>query len=81
MAEAVYVFSRGLATIPVPVLLAGQVLQHMTEHPTPTRSEICGLHDALASGFRGVVLSDETAVGRHPVESVRAAAMWLREDT
>jgi pyruvate kinase len=48
----------------------------MTGQPTPTRSEVCYLHDALAKGYRGVVLSDETAIGRYPVESCRAAALF-----
>jgi pyruvate kinase len=60
----------------VPVLLAGQVFEHMTEHPQPTRSEVCAAYDALRSGYRGFVLSDETAIGRHPVESCRIAALF-----
>ena len=79
MAEAVHRFARGLAALRVPVLMAGQLLEHMTEHPVPTRSEACHLYDVLAAGFRGVVLSDETAVGRHPVESVRVVATWNME--
>jgi pyruvate kinase len=76
MARAVHRFTRGVARLPVPVLLAGQVLEHMTESSSPTRSEICYLHDALAAGFRGVVLSDETAIGRYPIEACRTAAMF-----
>jgi pyruvate kinase len=45
----------------------------MTRHAAPTRSELCYLHDALAAGYAGVVLSDETAVGRIP-EACRVAA-------
>jgi pyruvate kinase len=48
----------------------------MTLAPTPTRSEVCAIYDALASGYRGIVLSDETAVGPYPVESTRAAALF-----
>ncbi len=76
MAVAAHRFSKGVASGPRPVLLAGQVLEHMTEHPTPTRSEVCALYDALARGFRGFVLSDEAAIGRHVVESCRVAAMF-----
>jgi pyruvate kinase len=61
---------------PIPALLAGQVLEHLTSHPTPTRAEICALYDALHDGYAGVVLSDETAIGRYPLESVRAAALF-----
>jgi len=73
MAEAVYRFSAQLNAIALPVYLAGQVLEHMVEHPTPTRSEVCYLYEALQKGYAGVILSDETAVGRFPLESCRAA--------
>lgn len=76
MAQAVHGFTTQVPSLPVPALLAGQVLEHMTEHPSPTRSELCYLHDALQAGYGGVVLSDETAVGRYPVEACRAAALF-----
>ncbi|NLG70961.1 MAG: hypothetical protein GX495_02795 [Chloroflexi bacterium] len=76
MAEAVSRFTGLLPEIQVPVLLAGQVFEHMVENPSPTRAEICGLYDALAAGYQGVVLSDETAAGRYPVESCRTAAIF-----
>jgi pyruvate kinase len=37
---------------------------------------VCYLHDALLRGYKGIVLSDETAVGKYPVESCHAAAMF-----
>jgi pyruvate kinase len=75
MAGAVYRFSQRLVAgeFHQPVLLARQVLEHLTEHPTPTRSEVCYLYEALVKGYRGVVLSDETAIGRDPVNSCRVA--------
>lgn len=76
MAQAVHVFSGRLEDFTVPVFLAGGVLEHMTQHPAPTRSEICHLYDALTSGYQGIILSDETALGRYPVESCSAAAMF-----
>jgi len=76
MAEELFRFSKLVERIPKPVFLAGQVLEHMTEHPTPTRSEISYLYEVLLRGFRGVVLSDETAVGKFPVESCRTAALF-----
>jgi pyruvate kinase len=51
-------------------------LEHLTKHSTPTRSEISYLYEALQRGFGGIVLSDETAVGAHPVEACRVAAMF-----
>ncbi len=76
MAEAAARFSGMLGGLDVPALLAGQVLEHMTACATPTRSEICCIYDALEQGYQGVVLSDETAIGRYPVESCRAAALF-----
>jgi pyruvate kinase len=75
MAEAVYRFSGGMKDLHVPVLMAGQVLEHMVRSSTPTRSEVCYLHDSLAAGYAGVVLSDETAVGLYPVQACAAAKM------
>lgn len=76
MAQAVRNFSNQIPQLSVPVHLAGQVLEHMSAYPTPTRSEVCYLYDALTLGYRGLVLSDETAVGRYPLESCKAAALF-----
>ncbi len=72
-------FSQRVRGFQKPVLLAGQVLEYMTQHPIPTRSEICCLYEALEKGFCGLVLSDETAVGSFPVESCRSAALFRHE--
>jgi pyruvate kinase len=61
----------------VPVLMAGQVLEHLTRHREPTRSEVCHLFDLVARGFAGIVLSDETAIGDDPVHAVATAAGLL----
>ncbi|HEY3381513.1 MAG TPA: pyruvate kinase [Vicinamibacterales bacterium] len=63
--------------LPVPVLMAGQVLEHLTEHREPTRSEVCHLFDLVSRGYAGIVLSDETAVGNDPVHAVSTAAALL----
>jgi pyruvate kinase len=76
MAQAAHELSKRVASLGVPVMLAGQVLEHMTEHEAPTRAEVCSLYDALHAGYRGIVLSDETAIGRDPIESCRAAALF-----
>jgi pyruvate kinase len=77
MARAVHELDpRGLG---VPVLMAGQVFEHLKEHPEPTRSEVCHLFDLLTRGYAGVVLSDETAIGSDPVRATRSVAELLRE--
>jgi pyruvate kinase len=76
MAEAVYSLLNRVHELPVPLFLAGQIFEHLTQHPTPTRSEVCNLYEALQRGVAGCVLSDETAIGRNPLEACRAAALW-----
>jgi pyruvate kinase len=62
-----------------PVLMAGQVLQHMTEFSEPTRAEVCNLYDLVSRGYSGFVLSDETAIGFDPVGTVRTLRSLLAE--
>jgi len=76
MARAVYALSAQVSGLNCPVMMAGQVLEHMTAAAAPTRAEVCALHDALALGYSGFVLSDETAIGRRPAEACQAAAMF-----
>jgi pyruvate kinase len=58
--------------------MAGQVLEHLTSHPEPTRSEVCHLYDLVRRGYNGIVLSDETAIGADPVGAVSQAGALLR---
>lgn len=76
MARSVSSLSGQVRGLNCPVMMAGQVLEHMTAAATPTRAEVCAMHDALALGYGGFVLSDETAIGRGPVEACQAAAMF-----
>jgi pyruvate kinase len=76
MAEQLFRFFLRMRKISKPICLAGQVLEHMTAYPTPTRSEISYLYEALQRGFRGLVLSEETAVGAYPLEACRTAALF-----
>jgi pyruvate kinase len=52
-----------------PKFLAGQVFEHMTHFPEPTRSEVVHLYDVIKAGFDGIVLSDETAIGAYPIQA------------
>ncbi len=70
---AKWVSSFRPATGGIPVLMAGQVLEHLTRHADPTRSEVCHLFDLIDRGYAGIVLSDETAIGDDPVRAVRVA--------
>lgn len=63
-------FSGAMQEARKPYLIAGQVLESMVSNNTPSRSEIAHLGFLLENGFVGLVLSDETAVGKYPLEAV-----------
>ena len=62
-----------------PVIIATQILDSMTERPVPTRAEVSDIANAILDGADTLMVTGETAAGKHPEKVIKVLNRVIKE--
>jgi len=62
-----------------PVVIATQILDSMINRPVPTRAEVSDIANAILDGTDSLMVTGETAVGKHPKKVIRVLSRVVEE--
>ena len=62
-----------------PVIVATQILDSMIERPVPTRAEVSDIANSILDGADALMVTGETAIGKHPKKVIKVLGGVIRE--
>ncbi len=62
-----------------PVVIATQILDSMIDRPVPTRAEVSDIANAILDGADALMVTGETAVGKHPKKVIEVLSRVVEE--